>query len=335
MKRQPLWLRVVAGTVIIANAPVSYADHPSIAFGHEASGPVNTISALSLPRGALAIGLRNEYIDRDALSDARLAGLAADGIEGVHSVDTINSASIALAYGLSETLSVSVRLPWVARESIREGELEDGAGEAHSHGDASGIGDLLALANWRAWNNERTHFALQLGLKAPSGETDESDRGQRLDTEFQPGSGAWDVLTGAALSRVYTHFSVHTNILYGWSGSGAKDTELGDVLSYNVALVYALPAADRHADAAGATPHRHLKFDALIELNGETRWNNAIAGVRDVNSGGTVLYVSPGMRATFGDFATFVSVGLPIVDNPHGIQSDVSFRLSGGLSMLF
>ena len=76
--RSTFWL-----ALLLVLSPVS-ADHPTVVFGSEASGPINTLAATAMPAGKWALGLRNEILDRDAFSDARLAGLAAQGLEGVH-----------------------------------------------------------------------------------------------------------------------------------------------------------------------------------------------------------------------------------------------------------
>ena len=311
------------------------ADHPTVAFGSEASGPINTIAATALPVGNWAMGLRNELIDRDAFTDRRLASLAGQGVEDVHSVDSINSTSASLAYGLSERITVSVRLPWVIRDNIREGELEAGEGEAHAHGDAAGLGDLVFLGNYRAVHWDGFDAALQIGFKAPSGTTEEDDAGARLETEFQPSTGSWDFLVGGAMSKAFGRWGLHTNVLFNLTTEGSQDTELGDAVFYNLAAVVALTGSDAvdHHHGATLAAHPHLRIDAMLEINGETRWKNEIAGVSEANSGGTIVYLSPGVRASYGKVGGFISVGYPIVDDPKGVQTDVDFRLVGGVSL--
>ena len=102
-------------------------------------------------------------------------------------------------------------MPWVLRDNIREGEIEDGEAEAHAHGDAQGIGDIVVLANYQVYARNGYDWALQGGVKTPTGET---DVGARLETEFQPGSGSWDFLVGGAVSTHLGSFGVHANILY-------------------------------------------------------------------------------------------------------------------------
>ena len=330
--------RWVLMALLLALSASAGADHPTVAFGSEASGPINTIAATALPVGKWAVGLRNELIDRDAFANQRLVSLVERGVEDVHSVDPINSASISLAYGFSERVTVSARLPWVMRDNIREGELEDGEAEAHAHGDVSGLGDLVLLGNYRAIHSNGFDGAWQLGFKAPSGTTDEDDAGARLETEFQPGTGSWDFLVGGAMSKTLGRWALHTNVLLNLTTEGAQNTELGDAVFYNLAAVFALnrnePVDDHHHGAAHAA-HPHLRIDAMLEINGETRWKNEIAGVSEVNSGGTIVYLSPGVRASYGKVGGFISFGYPIVDDAKGVQTDVDFRLVGGVSFMF
>lgn len=311
------------------------ADHPAIAFGSEASGPINTIGATPLPAGSAAVGIRNEYIERDQFSDARLAALAESGIEDVHSVDSINSASISLGYGLTDDLSVSIRLPFVSRHDIREGELEHGEAEAHPHGDTSGLGDLVALGSYRFYSSENVDAAIQAGFKAPTGDTDEADRGSRLETEFQPGSGSWDFIIGAALSRTHGKIGLHANVLANISSEGSQDTEFGDALFYNVAAVYPILGETAHGHDDAETSHAHFKLDAMLEVNGETRWKNDVGGTSEPNSGGTVVYLSPGLRLSHGKVGAFVSAGVPIIDDSKGVQTDIDIRLVGGIGIAF
>ena len=41
------------------------ADHPTVAFGNEASGPIITIAAPTMQKGAWGAGIRTEVIDED------------------------------------------------------------------------------------------------------------------------------------------------------------------------------------------------------------------------------------------------------------------------------
>ena len=121
-----------SGAIATGNA---HADHPNFAFGSDLAGPLQTISAESMPAGTWGFGSRVTVVENSGLSDARLAAFAQAGVDDVHRVDSIVSVAASLAYGVTDALDVSVRIPWVERNDIREGEFEHGEAEAHAHGD--------------------------------------------------------------------------------------------------------------------------------------------------------------------------------------------------------
>ena len=92
-------------------------------------------------------------------------------------------------------------------------------------------------------------------------------------------------------------------------------------------------------DDHGAHQHRtivdELNWDLMLELNGEKRWRGDVHGVNDVNSGGNIVYVSPGIRVSLQRFSAFFSAGYPLLDDSNGRQSDVDFRIMGGVGLAF
>lgn len=317
------------------------ADHPTVAFGAEDVGPISTISATPIPAGTWGLGLRSEIINNDAFSTEQLEDFAANGLEGVHSIDRLNSTSLSLSYGVTDNLSVNSRIPYIERRNIRESELEEGEAEAHTHGDSVGFGDLLVLAQYKISNSKKSDISLQFGVKAPTGETDVKDNdGIRFETEFQPGSGSWDFLLGTAISKNINGFSYHANILFNLTTQGSQSTEIGDALSYNAALSYRMALTDTHDPDHDHASHDHAdlesstaKWDLLIELNGVTRVKNEIAGIKDQNSGGTTVFLSPGIRLSSGKFGGFISVGVPVIEDQNGKQTDINTRIVVGASL--
>jgi hypothetical protein len=310
------------------------ADHPTIAFGSESSGPINTIPATLLPKGAASVGIRTEVIDFDRFSDSRLEDFASTGEEGVHSVDRLVTTSVSFAYGMTDDLSVSVRLPHVKRKNIREGELEGGVPEAHEHGDADSIGDLVVLGQYRFLNTHSVDVSLLGGIKVPTGKTTLKDDGARLETEFQPGSGSWDGLLGLAASIEMERVGVHGNVLYSLNSEGDQDTEIGDAFFYNLGLTFNL--TDAIHQGSHQHSHRHLKWDAMLELNGELRDKNEVDDSKEDNTGGNLLYLSPGLRLSSSEgWGAFLSVGFPVHDDLNGIQTDVDYRVVAGFGFAF
>lgn len=324
------------GVLLSTYSIIVAADHPTVAFGIGSAGPINTIAANSLPSGSWGFGVQTEIIDNDAYSTEQLEDFASNGMEGVHSVNKLTNTSFSVSYGVTDKWSVSARLPYIQRKNIRESELELGVPEAHTHGDSSGYGDLLLLGQYQITNSNSTNISGIFGIKPPTGETDvKDDDGVRFETEFQPGTGSWDVFLGGAISKNSGKLGYHANILYNKTNGGSQSTEIGDAFSYNVALTYRLNG-DEH------TSHNHshddgvegneLQWDLIVELNGDTRSKNKISGVSEDNSGGTLVFISPGFRVTSGAFSGFLSIGIPVIEDQNGKQTDIDKRITAGIS---
>lgn len=312
----------------------AHADHPTIAFGSEAAGPIGTIPTAPLPARTWSAGFRTEIVNFDRFSDSELADFAEAGEEDVHSIDRLINASLALAYGITDDLTLSARLPYVDRQNIREGEIEDGDAEAHDHGDSNGIGDLSVLAQYRFLARQTVDVSVIGGIKAPTGKTDVKDGGEKLETEFQPGTGSWDWLFGASASINFGRIGLHGNVLYNLTTEGSQNTEIGDAFFYNLGVVYSLSSGE--GEAHHGHDHSHLKWDIMLELNGEYREKNEIDGEKEDNSGGDVIFLSPGIRISSSDkWSLFLSVGKSIYDDFNGRQTDVDSRLVGGIGFAF
>jgi hypothetical protein len=48
-----------------------------------------------------------------------------------------------------------------------------------------------------------------------------------------------------------------------------------------------------------------------------------------------VVYLSPGLRVSYTNMSGFVSVGVPIVNDPNGLQSKPAYRVASGITLSF
>ena len=361
---QPGITRAICAGAFALIATPAVAHHPGGASNTGGAGPIVTISASTLEAGHGAVAFLTEYLKFGGLGDSDLIAAAGKHIHA-HSIETIRSTSLSAAYGVTDDFTVSVRIPYVQRTDIREGHHAHGPGGVVSNtvdyrGDSAGLGDVTLLGQWRFFNNQatRTEAAFLFGVKAPTGPTNRVDAlGGLFETEFQPGSGSWDVLVGGAFTQRFGAWSFDTNVLGVFAGRGAQDTRLGDRFLYNAAVSYRLvgyaPPSEQHAGlpasamAHGPVPHRHAHpldkipaapqwtVDVMLELNGEWHDYEDTAGVRDLNSGGHVLLLSPGLRVAYGSFSGFASFGIPIVNQMNGLQSKAAYRVFTGIAYAF
>jgi hypothetical protein len=356
----------VAGLVVAAVVGISAASahHPGI--GGTGGGGVVTIGADTLEQGQWAAAFYVEYLKMRQLSDATLIANP-----GVHGLSSIESRTLAVVYGVTSDLTVGVRIPYVKRAGILEGNPPG----VDDRGGTKGFGDVTVLGQYRFYQNAATGtgFAALFGFKAPTGRTDLIDPfGEVFEAEFQPGSGSWDLILGASFSqRLAPKWSLHGNVLGVKTGTGTQDTNLGNRFLYNAAVVYRLfgetasephshganvsartaaNGADGHNAFAHAGPHTgmitkappapaagHTRFalDAILEFNGEWHDFQRTAGVLDPNSGGNTVYISPGLRLTVENWSGYASFGAPIVNDMNGIQAKLDWRMVVGMAAAF
>lgn len=349
---------LVASTAISASA--ASAHHPGIG-GIGGAGGIFTIGAGTLDQGQFAFSVFVDYLRLKQLKNPTL--LANIGND-VHGLQTVESRVLALAVGITNDFTVSVRLPWVRRTGILEGVQEDPADPAtvRDRGNTSGFGDVTVLGQYRFLNSRvsGTQAAVLFGAKAPTGATNLVDPfGETFEAEFQPGSGSWDGLFGVAFSQqLYPALSFHANVLAIATRTGTQDTNLGSRFLYNGALAYRLfgeTASEPHSHDpraayahAGqdhsrmvtktpmvAAPHGHVAVDALLEINGEWHEKQRTFGIADPNSGGNTVFISPGLRLTVENWSSYVMVGIPVGKDYNGIQATPTWRVLAGVSAVF
>lgn len=316
----------------------AWADHASVGLGGGAGSPIYTESAITLPQGRWSASLRSEYNNFSRIADPQLADSER------HSVDTLLSTALGLSYGLTDDLTLGLRLPYIQRRNVREADhhvFDHGAG-AHGHperildlGDPEGLGDATLFGEYRFLRSvdQQTHLAALFGVKLPTGETRRKHDGERLETGFQPGSGSTDGLLGVAATHLSGALSYDASLLYSVVTTGAQHTDLGDVLSYNLATSYRL-GGERPANPYDLTqPHA---WDLILELNGEHRDRERTHGEREENTGGNIVYLAPGVRyLNKTGWGLALSLGVPVVENLNGTQADPDYRVLSSLNAAF
>lgn len=338
--------RLLVSIVLLSVSQGSLADHPSLNLETGAAGPVATLPAHTLPQGGAALSLSVQYVDNEEISDAALRA-AAGRHEHVHSTASVMEAAFSGAYGVTDDLTLGFRMPYVDRQDLREGEHHHGGSgdQVAARGDASGRGDLTLFGQYRFFQSrdQRHNAALLLGVRTPTGDTSERDiAGELFEVDHQPGSGGWGGLFGASWSSAVGRLAVDTSLLYTLSTAGTRATDVGDVVNYNLSLAWPLYATQEH-DHHEHDHHGHdhaqgwlRQFDIVLEMNGDWRERVEISGVEEENTGGNVIYLSPGVRAGFaGGWSAFASAGLPVIEDLNGRQSEPEYRIIAGISKAF
>ncbi len=189
-------------------------------------------------------GLITQFTSFNSASSATLLDLKNNAIDDahgdVHSVKSMIQPSVFAAYGVTDNLTLGIRLPYVQRFGVRSPN-EDGDA-VNNQGDPGGFGGVSVFSQYRFFHtlDNLNHLSLVVALKTPSGMTHvKTNQGERFETHHQPNSGAWSPSVGFSFTRAMGKFSFDSSVLYTVATTGSQKTDLGDTFDYNVALSYA------------------------------------------------------------------------------------------------
>jgi hypothetical protein len=196
---------------------------------------------------------------------------------------------------------------------------------------ARGFGDTRLFARYTAYKNNFSggslRFAPFVGIEIPTGRSDEADALGRLPPALQLGSGSWDPFAGLITTYQVLDYQIDAQISYQRNGT-ADGFAFGDETRFDLSLQYRLWPRR----LGGGTP---AFLYAVVETNAVHRQKNRIAGRRDPASGGTQVFVSPGIQYVTKRTIAEAAVTLPLLqDLSSGALKD-RFAVRGGLRINF
>jgi hypothetical protein len=268
--------------------------------------------------------LTYQYIDQDqprtGIHDASVGQIPRDHDE----VRTLNRLTTARAsYRAGGAWSLSAALPWVDRyhEHIHNEALGESEVERFSY---SGLGDLeVALHHSLGAGESRRRGFLSAGIKMPTGDTHvPNEEGEQPEPAARPGSGSWDILAGMGVEWQVSSRSVplRWSMTGRYNGRGTEGYRIGAELQAHLGTEY--PVTRALALLAQANL-RVRDFDDV----------GSSVGVNEADTGGTVLYLSPGVRAAVSHHASiYALVQLPVYQRVNGIQVVSDGNLYVGLT---
>lgn len=279
-----------------------------IAAGQSFVAPITFNTALPVGKG--------DFVFRELVVIARTGKDPSGANRDLRSTAAIT----ALGYGVTGDLAIFGVLPYVDKEQ----ELTSG-GQRVTRG-ASGFGDLGLFGRYTTIRRDhpgRTlRTALFAGVKAPTGDDDERDTFGRLPSEVQPGSGSWDAFAGAVASYQRLDFQIDSQLSYAMNGE-ANGFEAGDTARFDASLQYRIWP---RALAAGVPAFLY----GVIEMSLIHRGKNRVGGVADPDSGGTTLFLTPGLQYVTKRWVLEAGVQLPVVQNLRGTALETDYVLHAG-----
>jgi len=289
--------------VLLAGAPLHTA----------AAAPITFNTALPVAKG--------EFVSRLQLVSVA-SGHDPSGLDRKLSADT---AVGVLGYGLTRDLALFGVVPY----SDRGLDLRV-AGERR-HRSADGLGDVSAFGRYtvyqRDWPGRTLRIAPFLGAKAPTGSDDKSDGQGRLPPSVQPGSGSWDGFGG--LVSTYQTLDLQIDAQIGYRANGEENGfRAGNELRLDGSIQYRLWPRSLGSGVPGF-------IYGVLETNLFFRDKNELDGRDDPSSGGTTLFISPGIQYVTRRLILEAALQLPVVQDLHGDALELDYIARGGIRFNF
>ena len=226
-----------------------------------------------------------------------------------------------LRAGLTDRIDARIVIPYFDNEMNRQSFKESFSDQNSGIGDLKLIGRYSFLSQKRA---DRFNLALGLGVKMPTGRTDEEDdQSATLPGFLQTGSGSWDPIVELGAHKVIGRhwFSGYSMFQLTTQGElGDSDYEKPDMFKYNLGYAYAVSRL----------------FDLQMELNGDLKGKAELDGKEQDNSGGHIIYLSPGVHFKFNKGMHFdVCVPVPVYRDLNGTQLSEDYRVVTKLAIKF
>lgn len=205
-----------------------------------------------------------------------------------------------LVFGMTPRLTAFATLPVLAHR-----RTESRSGTARTD---PAVGDVTLLARYTLWRDDYAPLstrraALLAGVKFPTG-------ANRFGTE------TFDPIVGGVATWAFNRYEIDVDALYTIS-TRRNGFRQGDRVRYDVAYRYRL------------WPQRFgkrlLQLNGLVELNGSWTDRNRDDGRRLTNSGGHVLFLSPGLQLVSKRWILEASVQIPIAQSLYASQVEQDF----------
>jgi len=214
---------------------------------------------------------------------------------------------MALGYGVTSRLTLFAVVPYFDKT------LDATTPMGRIRRTTTGVGDTRLFARYTVLQQNFTGASLRVapffGAVAPTGRSDARDRYGELPRAFQMGTGAWGELGGVIATYQTLQYEVDTSLSYQANGFN-NGYSAGDVTELDASFQYrVLPAR-----LGNGLPHF---LYAVIETNlvhtGHDVRNGRISG----NSGGTELFLAPGIQYVTSRWVLEAAVQIPVVCNPN------------------
>lgn len=230
-----------------------------------------------------------------------------------------------LGYGINSDLALFGVVPYVNRS------LDLTINDTHVTRRAEGIGDVKFFGRYTIYKNNfrggSFRIAPFIGIEVPTGDNTRSDTLGRLPASIQPGSGSWNPFTGVAMTYQTLDFQVDAQASYK-ANTQANGFEFGDVTRLDGSFQYRLWPKELGGGVPGF-------LYGVLEVNLIHQNNNHIGGIKDFDSGGTRLFLVPGVQYVTKRWIAETAIQIPVLQDLNGLSLENDYIVRAGFRANF
>jgi hypothetical protein len=259
------------------------------------------------------VDLRYEYIDQNQLRSGT-SKVSPEGEPGTHDeLSTLNrNWLLQVDHSVDSHWGGTLIVPYVQRdhqhlfnpeatEPQEEAELE--SWRIREMGDVRLIGRYQIAADIESGRA----YGVRFGLKLPTGRYEvRNDAGEQAERSLQPGTGTTDLILGAYYRGPLLDRS-------DWFASAYIQSALNSRQEFRPGTQFALDA--------GVSVPLAAALSAQVQLNFLERWHDTGAQAEPQDSGGTFLFLSPGVSLALSQrWTLYAFAQLPLYQRVDGTQ---------------
>lgn len=240
-------------------------------------------------------------------------------------VEVFGSVSV-LGYGITSDLSVFGVLPYLDKKL--KATMPGGSRVTR---DTDGIGDARLFARYTALQSDAPGRTFRIapfaGIKLPTGKSKDSDSFGSLPATFQLGSGSWDPFFGVVATYQTLDFQVDTQVSYKLN-TRANGFEFGDETRLDGSLQYRLWPRELGSGTPGF-------LYGVLEGNLLYRAKNEMGGAKVASSGGTSLFIAPGLQYVTQRWIVEAIIQIPVFQDLNGAALKDNYTVRTGFRLNF
>ncbi len=194
---------------------------------------------------------------------------------------------------------------------------------------SNNIGDIKIFGRYTFLQNDQPSKTLRLagfaGVKAPTGDNTKMDALGLLPVPLQSGTGSWDYFAGLVTTYQKLDYQIDAQLSADNKGQ-ANNFSFGDEVRADISLQYRIsPLKD----------DTHEFIYAVVEANLIYQENNVFFNIDDKNSGGTSLFLTPGIQYVTVKYILEAAIQIPILQNLNGNALETDYILTTGFRINF